>query len=249
MSDNTNNGFPVPEEPLTREEQYLSAIAGVTSSSDIPEEPLTRIEAYLNKIVENGSGGSGFEPTDDQLAAMNSGITAEDVQQISTNESNISNIQTSLATYHKASGTDIYFSETEPTGNIKDGSYWISTSGVKIYGGNIFAASVEQGSFDVNNGGEITSPNRVRTQFENTSVPTGTYTISADGVDDVVVYAYTNANTSDYSAEDSVVSWQAMPYTFTTTSNLYLRFAFRKSNNANITPSVVSNVSLAKYWH
>ena len=59
MSDNTNNGFPVPEEPLTREEQYLSAIAGVTSSSDIPEEPLTRIEAYLNKIVENGGGGGG----------------------------------------------------------------------------------------------------------------------------------------------------------------------------------------------
>lgn len=59
MSDNTNNGFPVPEEPLTREEQYLSAIAGVTASSDIPEKPLTRVEAYLNKIVENGGGGGG----------------------------------------------------------------------------------------------------------------------------------------------------------------------------------------------
>ena len=59
MSDNINNGFPVPEEPLTREEQYLSAIAGVTSSSDIPEKPLTRIEAYLDKIVENGGGGGG----------------------------------------------------------------------------------------------------------------------------------------------------------------------------------------------
>ena len=59
MSDNTNNGFPVPEEPLTREEQYLSAIAGVTASSDIPEKPLTRVEAYLDKIVENGGGGGG----------------------------------------------------------------------------------------------------------------------------------------------------------------------------------------------
>ena len=48
-----------PAEPLTREEQYLSAIAGVTSSSDIPEKPLTRIEKYLNKIVENGGGGGG----------------------------------------------------------------------------------------------------------------------------------------------------------------------------------------------
>ena len=93
MSDNTNNGFPVPEEPLTREEQYLSAIAGVTEATEIPEMPLTRVEAYLNKIVENSSGGSGFEPTDSQLAAMNSGITAEDVQQISTNESNILTLQ------------------------------------------------------------------------------------------------------------------------------------------------------------
>ena len=54
MSDNTNNGFPVPEEPLTREEQYLSAIAGVTEATEIPEMPLTRVEAYLNKIVEDG---------------------------------------------------------------------------------------------------------------------------------------------------------------------------------------------------
>ena len=54
MSDNTNNGFPVPEEPLTREEQYLSAIAGVTEATEIPDKPLTRVEAYLNKIVEDG---------------------------------------------------------------------------------------------------------------------------------------------------------------------------------------------------
>ncbi|MBP5379253.1 MAG: hypothetical protein J6Y64_06905 [Ruminococcus sp.] len=92
MSDNINiqsQSTDPPAEPLTREEQYLSAIAGVTPSSDIPEKPLTRIERYLNKIVENGGGGSGFEPTDEQLAAMNSGITAEDVEQIDTNKNNI----------------------------------------------------------------------------------------------------------------------------------------------------------------
>ena len=53
-----------PSEPLTREEQYLSAIAGVTSSSDIPEKPLTRVEKYLNKIVENGGGGGGGGTSD-----------------------------------------------------------------------------------------------------------------------------------------------------------------------------------------
>ena len=58
MSDN-NNAFPVPEEPLTREEMYLSAIAQVTPATDVPPYPLTREEAYLNKIVENGTGGGG----------------------------------------------------------------------------------------------------------------------------------------------------------------------------------------------
>lgn len=58
MSDNIN-GFPVPEKPETREEQYLSAIAQVTPATEIPPKPLTRVEAYLNKIVENGTGGGG----------------------------------------------------------------------------------------------------------------------------------------------------------------------------------------------
>jgi hypothetical protein len=38
-------------------------------------------------------GGEGFTPTDEQLAAMNSGITSTDVEQISINETNISLLQ------------------------------------------------------------------------------------------------------------------------------------------------------------
>lgn len=125
MSDNINiqsQSTDPPAEPLTREEQYLSAIAGVTSSEDIPEKPLTREEKYLNKIVENGGGGGGggFTPTDEQLAAMNSGITAEDVEQIDTNKNNISNIQTKL--------NNIYIQPDEPTENISDGAIWINTA-------------------------------------------------------------------------------------------------------------------------
>lgn len=110
-----------PAEPLTREEQYLSAIAGVTSSSDIPPKPLTRVEKYLNKIVENGGGGGGGGTTNynelsnrpqvedktlegnmslsdlgaqaaldtNQMAAVNSGVTSTDVEQIATNKNNI----------------------------------------------------------------------------------------------------------------------------------------------------------------
>ena len=127
MSDNIN-GFPVPEEPETREEQYLSAIAQVTPATQIPPEPLTRVEAYLNKIVENGTGGGGggttnynalenkpqinsheltgnksssdlgLQPTltTAQQAAVDSGIDSTKVQQISTNTTNISSIESVL---------------------------------------------------------------------------------------------------------------------------------------------------------
>jgi hypothetical protein len=54
-------------------------------------QPVTHLEKV---IAEYGGGGGGsFEPTDEQLAAMNSGITAEGVEQIDTNKTNISKIQ------------------------------------------------------------------------------------------------------------------------------------------------------------
>ena len=119
MSDNINiqsQSTDPPAEPLTRVEQYLSAIAGVTSSEDIPEKPLTRIEKYLNKIVENGGGGgSSFEPTDEQLAAMNSGITAEDVEQIDTNKNNI------------------LLEQAKTTGMTEGGSNYITVGGIRVY--------------------------------------------------------------------------------------------------------------------
>lgn len=136
MSDNINiqsQSTDPPSKPLTREEQYLSAIAGVTSSEDIPEKPLTREEKYLNKIVENGGGGGGggFTPTDAQLDAMNSGITSEDVEQISTNKNNISLQQAKTtgmteggSNYIVVNGIKIYVSSTEPTG-AQTGDLWI----------------------------------------------------------------------------------------------------------------------------
>lgn len=43
-----------------------------------------------------GGGGGGFTPTETQLTAMNSGITATDVEQITTNKNNISSIQQTI---------------------------------------------------------------------------------------------------------------------------------------------------------
>ena len=43
-----------------------------------------------------GGEEAGFTPTEQQLAAMNSGITSTDVEQITTNKNNISSIQQTI---------------------------------------------------------------------------------------------------------------------------------------------------------
>lgn len=50
------------------------------------------------------AGGGGFTPTEAQLAAMDSGITAAGVQQISTNETNISLLNAQPKLYVDDSG-------------------------------------------------------------------------------------------------------------------------------------------------
>ena len=79
-----------------------------------------------------GGGGGGFTPTQTQLDAMNSGITSEDVEQIATNENDISTLQGKVKA-HSEGGTDydvingirVYVSSTAPTGDIPTGSLWI----------------------------------------------------------------------------------------------------------------------------
>jgi hypothetical protein len=56
-------------------------------------ENLDLFNILLAKSLASGEGGEGFTPTDEQLAAMNSGITAEGVEQISINKTNISSLQ------------------------------------------------------------------------------------------------------------------------------------------------------------
>ena len=81
--------------------------------------------------VSLGGGGGGFTPTTAQLAAMNSGITAEDVAQITTNENNISSEQAKTtgmseggSNYITVGGIRVYVSATAPTG-ARTGDLWI----------------------------------------------------------------------------------------------------------------------------
>jgi hypothetical protein len=78
-----------------------------------------------------GAASGGFTPTEQQLAAMNSGITAENVAQIATNENNISleqakttGMTTGGSDYITVGGIRVYVSATAPTG-ARTGDLWI----------------------------------------------------------------------------------------------------------------------------
>lgn len=80
--------------PITRIEQYLSAIAG--NSTEVPSKPITRIEQYLAAILESGGSGGGTMDYEDltnkpsingvelsgnlELSAIMADITSEDVE-------------------------------------------------------------------------------------------------------------------------------------------------------------------------
>lgn len=135
-----------PAEPLTREEQYLSAIAGVTSSSDIPPKPLTRTEKYLNKIVENGGGGGGGGTTDyndlsnkpklnsveltGNLSLPDVGAQAAlDTDQMAAVNSGISSADVAQIGTNK---NNILLEQAKTTGMSEGGSNYITVGGHKI---------------------------------------------------------------------------------------------------------------------
>lgn len=67
LSRTATGGGAIPEEPLTRIEMYLNKIA--TGSGEVPEKALTRVEQYLAYIAENGGGG--VDPGDISLLTLN----------------------------------------------------------------------------------------------------------------------------------------------------------------------------------
>lgn len=56
----------------------------------------TMFDAMFGAAIAGGGSSGGFTPTETQLTAMNSGITATDVEQITTNKNNISSIQQTI---------------------------------------------------------------------------------------------------------------------------------------------------------
>lgn len=118
--------MPYNLKPETRHEAFLDKAAGNTHNLN----PVTREEMFLDNIA-NAGGGGGFTPTTEQLAAMNSGITAEDVTQIGVNKNNIlleqgktTGMTEGGTNYITVNGIRVYVSSTAPTG-ARTGDLWI----------------------------------------------------------------------------------------------------------------------------
>lgn len=154
----------IPEFPLTRAEQYLNKIA--TGSGDTPEMPLTRMEQYLDYIAENGSGG--VDPGDIVLRTLN----------VSQN-----------GTTNAPSGT----AYNKVVTNVPN-SYGASDEGKVVSNGSLVSQTAHA---EVTQNGTIdtTLNNSVVVNVPQGSTPTGTKTIniSANGTTTEDVAAYANA--------------------------------------------------------
>ena len=157
-------GGTIPDEPLTRVEMYLNKIA--TGSGNTPNEPLTRVEMYLDEIAENGGGG--VDPGDIVLRTLN----------VSQN-----------GTTNAPSGT----AYNKVVANVPN-SYAASDEGKVVSNGALVSQTAHA---EVTQNGTIdtTLNNSVSVNVPQGSTPTGTKTIniSANGTTTEDVAAYANA--------------------------------------------------------
>ena len=115
----------------------MSEITPVTHTEKVVAGQVDAVTHFEKVIAKygGGGGGGGFTPTTEQLAAMNSGITSEDVEQISTNKNNISSI---LANIDITEITDAF---TIPTGFTIDNKSHVYKQGKHIFGRLIIQSS------------------------------------------------------------------------------------------------------------
>ena len=101
--------------------------AAAISTSDTLNQAVGKLEKALDgKQATIDANNKLSSDLVDDTNKTNKFATQAQLDQIATNQTNISS-------FHKSDNTDIYFSETEPTGNITVGSYWISSHSTNIY--------------------------------------------------------------------------------------------------------------------
>lgn len=221
----------------------------LTDNADKIDAALTakadKSTTYTKTEVDTALSGKQATLTTAQLAAVNSGIDSDDVDQITTNKTNILSIQD----HYKYDDRQLYVQEAIPTENITIGSTWIDKKTISSYSDstNIAGGVIEQGSWNIN--GLITENTNLRCRLSNSIIllPSTTYTITLDSptINDArVLLQYRDIN--DYAVAES--GWQAtLPYTFTTPANCRkATIIFSNSANSNCVPSDFGNLQINK---
>lgn len=112
----------------------LAQFTGMKNLSPLDTEEVTEIGQYFNK--SGGGGGEGFEPTEAQLEAMNSGITSTKVATYDTlpNEDDVKDIISD----HFVAGTNVTITDNA------DGTQTIASTG----GGGFTPTQAQQDAMD-----------------------------------------------------------------------------------------------------
>ena len=124
---------------------------------------------------------------------------------------------------------NVAISSGEPRNNA---DVWIK------HGKNLFNAVIEQGGIS-DLGADNTGNNRLRT-LEFIFLKKGTYTLSFTGLEYSGGYLYNTNGTFN----KLLWAWTTGNKTFTIENDSLMRFTFRKSDNAEITPDVVKNIQI-----
>lgn len=114
-------------------------------------------------------------------------------------------------------------------------------TGLSVYrtGKNYIAnATIEQGSFNMNNGNDLASNTRVRTNGK-WDVPSGSYKIGCDQGYEYICYVYGTDGT--FIDAESVKSWTNTETPMTIVGSRKIRCGWRKPDNSTIVPSEISH--------
>lgn len=114
-------------------------------------------------------------------------------------------------------------------------------TGLNVYrtGKNYIAnATIEQGSFNLNNGNDLASNTRIRTNGK-WDVPSGSYKIGCDQGYEYVCYVYGTDGT--FIDAESVKSWTNTNIPMTIVGSRKIRCGWRKPDNSAIVPSEISH--------
>ena len=193
-----------------------------TTPADIGAEPAITSENMLDAdLVDDTSSTHKF-------------ATAAQLAQIGTNENNISLIE-------HAVGTKLFFTEIKPTGTITVGSYWISTTGTRVYviSPNLYdytATDTNNGYVDntwLRNDGTTVSDNDYEISEYIEVKPNTVYTLTLGATLNSPSVCYYNSS-KNYISGDAYS--QENPKIVTTPSNAkYIRLSVQKAVEENVT--------------